>query len=114
MTRTLSDILEKGEECLLDNVPEGSDKPGAAEIVGNKEGQPVVVQQHIHYQYRGEYLKDFCMYDYAGCIKIVKCFSKNKKCKSDDATKDRTNPGPPANQIFKFAVGHPLQKTPEQ
>ena len=68
----VANILLQGQENIMEDINIEGNEPAVGEINVNKQGQVVVVPQHIHYQFRGNQLHDFCLYDYAGCVIVVK------------------------------------------
>ena len=116
----ITTVLQAGEESILDEAQFDVDQPATGEVAVNKEGRIIVVSQHVHYQYRGEDLRDFNLYEYAGCIKIVKKLPQNEKqskCQQEGDNQSNDNdftPGRKQNNSFAFACGHPFVETHEQ
>ena len=121
--KNVSDVLLEGQDSLFDDIEIEVDEPTVGEIHFNKHGHVTIVPQHIHYQFRGEELKDFCLYDYAGCVTVAKKKSKlnsNSDVEQNDDTYEECDDLTPAmhgrhkNKKFPFNARHPLFDTHEQ
>jgi len=118
--QSLTDILLEGQESLLHERLLNTEDPETGQVLRNKEGNVIVVPQHTHYQYRGTHLKDFCLYDYAGCISVLKKSTNNHELASHLDTNqtnletDPTTPGRHKNKTFPFDARHPLAESHEQ
>ena len=117
---TITDVLLEGQDHLIADVQLEFDEPATGEIHLNKLGHVTVVPQYVHYMFRGVDLVDFCLYDYAGCVLVV----RKKKSKIDTHSDDRNDAdedyedhdlhGRHKNKTFAFDPRHPLFETHEQ
>jgi hypothetical protein len=108
---SVSDVLLQGEEYLIEDAPlDAGLHDCVADFVVDKKGKVTVVPQHINYMHRGAGLKDFCLYDYAGCIVI----QKKKEKHNMDSGASQPHHGRLPNQVFSFDAGHPLAASHEQ
>jgi len=102
----VSDVFSRAEESFFDDCQQHTEDSGCGEISRNKEGHIIIVPQYVHYQFRGVQLRDFCLYDYAGCVTVVK--------KKPAVPDQNTNTGRQQNKTIQFDSRHPLSETYEQ
>ena len=112
---TITDILLQGQDHLIADAQLAVDEPATGEIHLNKSGHVTVVPQYVHYMFRGVHLVDFSLYDYAGCVLIVKKNThSDDKNEADEDYENHDLHGRHKNKTFAFDPRHPLFETHEQ